>query len=78
MGVQEAMTAEDGGNEVDDPPQVPEAMLKKDHDPNWLRLCLEALKETGTMYMPLRLMKKTGVLHTILKLRTYPDECIAR
>lgn len=46
--------------------------------PHWLRLCLEALKEIGAMYMPLKLMQKTGVLKTIMKLRTYPDKCISR
>lgn len=49
-----------------------------DRGPHWLRLCLEALKEIGAMYMPLKLMQRTGVLKTIMKLRTYPDKCISR
>lgn len=45
---------------------------------HWLRLCLEALKELGTMYMPLKLMAQSDVLKTVLKLGKHPNRSIAR
>ncbi|GMH41692.1 hypothetical protein BSKO_09602 [Bryopsis sp. KO-2023] len=63
------------GNEQQQQEDVEE---EEEDDPHWLRLCVEALKEIGTMYMPLKLMSKTGVLRTIVRLKSHPDKCIAR
>jgi len=70
----ETVEAWQGGAEENSPQQNGQA----EGNGQRLRQCLEALKEVGSLYMPLKLMAKSGIMDTVDKLKAHPNSSIAR